>query len=110
MDADILAHLHAYARTGVDAIDSGLGRAPHAQAGREIAIDGACQGQSAIDELVAALEPDDPALKVGVETEAPRHCALIDPAFKEQCKGVAAAAIAADPLTPLGRDPHRQPA
>src|SRR5205085_9051631 len=37
----------------------------------------------------------------------PRHRPIIDPAFKEQSKGVAAAAIFADALASLGSEPQR---
>src|SRR5690348_18069216 len=107
MNLEVAAHPHGYARTRVDPVKAGLGRAPDTEPGGEIAIDRPRHPRAAIDEQVAALETDDAALKIRIEAEAPWQRPVVQATFEEDCKGVAAATAAADHLPALGGDPHR---
>src|SRR5437763_15412809 len=105
MNLEVAANAHRQTRACVDPVQAGLSPAPHAEPGRELPKQRPGDGQPAVDEEVATMKPDDPALHVGVEAEAPRQRLLVQPAFEEQSEGAAPTAVLADRLAPLGGEP-----
>src|SRR5689334_590122 len=106
MHPDVLTYPHADARSRIDAIDARLSAAPDAKPGREVLVHRPSQRQPAIHELVAAARSDDAGLEISVEQEMRRHRALPQAAFEEHGESASPAAILADPLAALGRDPQ----
>ena len=93
MNANAAADIHADARPGVDPVQAGLGSAPHAQARRPVLPHRPGEGRGAVEEQVAALEADHPALGIEVEVGEPEDRRLVQAAFGKQGKGAAAAPL-----------------
>src|SRR5262245_45164513 len=103
MEPAAAADIHADTRPGIDPVEARLGTAPDAEAGRPLLADRPGEGRAAVEKEVAALEADDAALRIEVEVGQAHDRRLVEPAFGEQGKGIAAAPIV-ERLPPLERE------